>query len=67
MIRIRTVYIVFVLFALAIPQRLVSQSLDFDGDQDYVNINTVAGEVSNTTDWAALSYTHLTLPTTPYV
>ena len=52
MIRIRTLYIVFVLFALAIPQRLVSQSLDFDGDQDYVNINTVAGEVSNTTDWA---------------
>ncbi len=52
MIRIRTVYIVFVLFALAIPNRLVSQSLDFDGDQDYVNVNTVADEMSGATDWA---------------
>ena len=52
MIRIRTVYIVFVLFALAIPQRLVSQSLSFDGDQDYVSVNTIGDDMANATDWA---------------
>ncbi|MBO60308.1 MAG: hypothetical protein CL440_08950, partial [Acidimicrobiaceae bacterium] len=52
MIRIRTLYIVFVLFALAIPQRLVSQSLSFDGDQDYVSVNTIGDDMANATDWA---------------
>ena len=50
--RIHTLYIVLFVFLLAIPQRLVSQSLNFDGDQDYVNVNTVAGEMSGATDWS---------------
>ena len=50
--RMHTVYIALFVFVLAIPQRLVSQSLNFDGDQDYVNVNTVAGEMSGATDWA---------------
>ena len=65
MIRIRTVYIVLFVFALAIPNRLVSQSLSFDGDQDYVNVNTVADQVSGTTDWAVSFWARPTLGSFP--
>ncbi|MFL3028431.1 MAG: hypothetical protein ACJZ1O_09110 [Candidatus Neomarinimicrobiota bacterium] len=63
--KVYTVYIVLLVFALAIPQRLVSQSLNFDGDQDYVNVNTVADQVSGTTDWAVSFWARPTLASFP--
>ena len=39
--------------ALFSTQNLVAQSLSFDGDQDYVNVNTVASEMHvGEADWA---------------
>ena len=39
--------------ALFSTQNLVAQSLSFDGDQDYVNVNTVAGNMAvGEADWA---------------
>ena len=47
-------YIVLPLaLALVLFQDLLGQSLSFDGDQYYVNVNTVAGEITQgETDWA---------------
>ena len=40
------------LFTLANPQAILGQSLDLDGYYDYVNVNTVAGEMHAVSDWA---------------
>jgi len=47
-------YIVLPLaLTLVLFQDLLGQSISFDGDQDYVNVNTVAGEITQgETDWA---------------
>ena len=60
-------YIVLPLaLTLVLFQDLLGQSISFDGDQDYVNVNTVAGEITQgETDWAVSFWAKPTLSSFP--